>query len=78
MSITVATVRTRTHRLAAAAVVLVSLTLTMTTGRASRLRRDSGDVPGWAIASGAACVLALAVYAAYSNVIDTWIGKITG
>ncbi len=45
----------------------------------ARLRmmdNDRGDVPGWAIASGAACVLALLVYAAYSAVISKWIAKI--
>jgi hypothetical protein len=44
--------------------------------RLHRLDGDRGDVPGWAIASGAACVLGALVYAAYNSVISKWIGKI--
>lgn len=44
--------------------------------RFERIDNDRGDVPGWAIASGAACVLAALVYTAYSTVINKWIGKI--
>lgn len=44
--------------------------------RFEQMDNDRGDVPGWAIASGAACVLAALVYAAYSKVINKWIGKI--
>ena len=41
-----------------------------------RLDHESGEIPGWAIASAAACVLGLVVYTAYSNVITKWTGKI--
>lgn len=44
--------------------------------RFAKIDDDRGDVPGWAIASGAACALAALVYAAYSGVINNWIGKI--
>jgi hypothetical protein len=44
--------------------------------RLQRLDNDRGDVPGWAIASGAACVLGALVYAAYNGVINKWIKKI--
>lgn len=44
--------------------------------RIKEIDNDRGDVPGWAIASGAACVLAALVYTAYSGVINKWIGKI--
>ncbi len=44
--------------------------------RLKEIDNDRGDVPGWAIASGAACVLAALVYTAYSGVINKWIGKI--
>ena len=37
---------------------------------------DRGEIPGWAIASAAACVLGAVVYAAYSTVINKWVGKI--
>lgn len=61
-------------------VVLSMLTLlaakTAVVERFDKIDNDRGDVPGWAIASGAACVLAALVYAAYSAVINKWIGKI--
>ena len=61
-------------------VVLSMLTFlaakTAVTERFEKIDNDRGDVPGWAIASGAACVLAAVVYAAYSKVINKWIGKI--
>ena len=44
--------------------------------RFEKIDDDRGDVPGWAIASGAACVLAALVYTAYSGVINKWIAKI--
>jgi asparagine N-glycosylation enzyme membrane subunit Stt3 len=50
---------------------------TAITGRLERIDNDRGDVPGWAIASGAACVLAALVYTAYSNVINKWIKRIS-
>lgn len=49
---------------------------TAVTARFAEINDDRGDVPGWAIASGAACVLAALVYAAYSAVINKWITKI--
>ncbi len=49
---------------------------TAISARLKEIDNDRGDVPGWAIASGAACVLAALVYAAYSKVINQWIGKI--
>lgn len=61
-------------------VVLSMLTFlaakTALTERFEKIDNDRGDVPGWAIASGAACVLAALVYTAYSGVINKWIGKI--
>jgi hypothetical protein len=59
--------------------VLVAVLLTAQTATArvrDRAADDRGDVPGWAIASGAACVLALLVYTAYSGVINSWTAKI--
>ncbi len=49
---------------------------TAITERFEEIDNDRGDVPGWAIASGAACVLAAIVYTAYSGVINKWVGKI--
>lgn len=49
---------------------------TAISARLKEIDNDRGDVPGWAIASGAACVLAALVYTAYSGVINKWIGKI--
>ena len=49
---------------------------TALTKRLAQIDNDRGDVPGWAIASGAACVLAALVYTAYRNVINKWIAKI--
>lgn len=69
----------RTRRLATTLMLLmltINALATRAQSRLSRLRRDSGDVPGWAIASGAACVLALAVYVPYHDVINHWIGNI--
>lgn len=61
-------------------VVLSMLTFlaakTAVTERFEKIDNDRGDVPGWAIASGAACVLAALVYTAYSAVINKWIAKI--
>lgn len=62
-------------------VMLSMLTLaaakTAVVQRFEQMDNDRGDVPGWAIASGAACVLAAIVYAAYSKVINKWVGKIS-
>lgn len=61
-------------------VVLSMLTFlaakTAVSARLEKIDNDRGDVPGWAIASGAACVLAALVYTAYSGVINKWIAKI--
>lgn len=61
-------------------VVLSMLTFlaakTAVSDRLAKIDNDRGDVPGWAIASGAACVLAALVYTAYSGVINKWIAKI--
>jgi hypothetical protein len=58
------------------AILALSVAKTAVAGRLEKLDNDRGDVPGWAIASGAACVLAALVYAAYNAVISKWIAKI--
>jgi hypothetical protein len=65
-----------TIMLAMMALVAVSAARTVIAARLKELDNDRGDVPGWAIASGAACVLGALVYAAYSGVINKWIKKI--
>lgn len=57
-------------------IVAVSLARATVSERLKDFDRERGDVPGWAIASGAACVLAAVVYTAYSAVIKKWIAKI--
>jgi hypothetical protein len=57
-------------------VIALRTTRIAVAGRLRQLDNDRGDVPGWAIASGAACVLAALVYAAYNAVISKWIAKI--
>jgi len=49
---------------------------TAITQRLPAMDDDRGEVPGWAIASAAACVLGAVVYAAYSTVINKWVSKI--
>jgi hypothetical protein len=65
-----------TIMLAMMTLVAVSAARTVIAARLKELDNDRGDVPGWAIASGAACVLGALVYAAYSGVINKWIKKI--
>ena len=65
-----------TIMLAMMTLVAVSAARTVIAARLKELDNDRGDVPGWAIASGAACVLGALVYAAYSSVINKWIKKI--
>jgi hypothetical protein len=62
--------------LAMTMIVAVGTARGAVSGRLRTIDNDRGDVPGWAIASGAACALALLVYAAYSAVISKWIAKI--
>jgi hypothetical protein len=62
--------------LAMTIIIAVSATRSTVSARLRTIDNDRGDVPGWAIASGAACALALLVYAAYSAVISKWIAKI--
>jgi hypothetical protein len=64
------------NTLAVLTVIALRTTRTAVAGRLQELDNDRGDVPGWAIASGAACVLAALVYAAYNAVISKWIAKI--
>lgn len=67
-------------KLATAIIVLSMLTFASAksaiTERAAQIEGDRGEVIGWAIAAGAACVLGALVYAAYTTVITKWIGKI--
>jgi hypothetical protein len=62
--------------------LLLSTLATLATARTAvaarwdKLDRDRGDVPGWAIASGAAVVLGLAVYAAFRTTINKYIAQI--
>jgi hypothetical protein len=62
--------------LAMTIIIAVSATRSTVSARLRTIDKNRGDVPGWAIASGAACALALLVYAAYSAVISKWIAKI--
>ena len=62
--------------LAVFAVVALSTAKTAVVERWDKMDRDRGDVPGWAIAAGATCVLAAVVYAAFSAVINKWVAKI--
>jgi hypothetical protein len=57
-------------------IITLSLAKTALHERLEAIDNDRGDVPGWAIASGAACLLAALVYHAYSGVITKWISKI--
>jgi hypothetical protein len=70
--------RITSYTITLATLTLLALTTarTVIAARLKELDNDRGDVPGWAIASGAACVLGALVYAAYSGVINKWIKKI--
>ena len=70
------TARTTTTRLLLGIWITATVVATAARNRARQLEGDRGDVPGWAIASGAACVLALVVYTAYSGVINKWTASI--
>lgn len=63
-------------RLTVMTIMLVSLAQTKLSERAKQLDNDRGDIPGWAIAAAAACVLGALVYAAVSGVVTKYIGKI--
>ena len=54
----------------------LATTRTAVAARWDKLDRDRGDIPGWAIASGAAVVLGLAVYAAFRTTINKYIAQI--
>jgi hypothetical protein len=58
------------------AIVFVSLAQARLSQRAKRLDHDRGDIPGWAIASAAACVFGALVYAAVSGVVTKYMAKI--
>lgn len=57
-------------------IIALSAVKTALHERLKALDDDRGDVLGWAIASGAACLLAGLVYAAYHAVITKWLAKI--
>lgn len=68
----------RIHATKAAVLTILLLTRAHTalTRRIAQMDSDRGDIPGWAIASAAACVFGAIVYAAVSGVVTKYVAKI--
>ena len=57
-------------------IVVASLAQAKLSQRVKQLDKDRGEIPGWAIASAAACVFGGIVYLAVSGVVTKYVAKI--